>query len=127
MTFKTELHVGALQGRRQEFFQGRALGGSRGGLPSHFSISRGAAQPRFLVASMVKMKKFSGQGACPACLCLPTPLVISTIGARKRVPPGTVASTPSQIQKKLTSYILCSCQIGAKTFSHAFGSRIKCT
>ena len=50
------------QGRRQEFFQGRALGGSRGGLPSHFSISRGGAQPRFLVASMVKMNEFSGQG-----------------------------------------------------------------
>ena len=51
------------QGRRQEFFQGRALGGSGGGLPSHFSISRGrGAQPRFLAASMVKMKEFLGQG-----------------------------------------------------------------
>ena len=30
-----------IQGRRQKFFQGRALGGSRGGLPSHFPISRG--------------------------------------------------------------------------------------
>ena len=29
------------QGRRQEVFQGRALERSRGGLPSHFSISRG--------------------------------------------------------------------------------------
>ena len=64
------------QGRRQEFFQGRALRGSRGGLPSHFSISR--AQPRFLVASMVKMKEFLGQGGHgPPCLCLPTPLYLS--------------------------------------------------
>ena len=43
------------QGRRQEFFQGRA--------PSHFSNSRGGgAQPRVLIGSMVKMKEFSGQG-----------------------------------------------------------------
>ena len=53
------------QGRRQEFFQGRALGGSRGGLPSHFSISRaGGAQPRLLVASMVKMN-FRARGHGP--------------------------------------------------------------
>ena len=50
------------QGRRQEFFHGRALGGSRGGLPSHFfKFQGGGAQPRFLVASMVKMKEFRGQ------------------------------------------------------------------
>ena len=63
-------------GRRQEFFQGRALGGSRGGLPSHFfKFQGGGAQPRFLVASMAKMKEFRGQGwPCPPCLCLPTPL-----------------------------------------------------
>ena len=60
------------QGSRQEFFQGRALGDSRGGLPSHFSISRGGAQPRFLVASMVKIKEFSGQGGpCPPPLPMP--------------------------------------------------------
>ena len=70
--------IATWQGRRQEFFQGRAPGGPRGGLSSHFSISRGrGAQPRIFVASMVKMKEFRGQGGHPpppACLCLPTPL-----------------------------------------------------
>ena len=58
-------------------YKGVARNFSRGGLPSHFSIFRGGgAQPRFLVASMVKMKEFSGQGGHgPPCLCLPTPLV----------------------------------------------------
>ena len=54
-------------------------GGLQGRAPSHFLISRGgAAQPRFWVASMVKMKEFSGQGGAmaPSCLCLPTPLVV---------------------------------------------------
>ena len=42
------------QGLRQEFFQGMALGDSRWGLPTQPTT-------RFLVASMVKMKEFSGQ------------------------------------------------------------------
>ena len=72
MRSREALHQ-CMQRRRQEFFQGRALGGSRGGLTSHFSISRGA-QPWFLGASMVKMKEFSGQGGpwpplAYACLC----------------------------------------------------------
>ena len=55
------------QGRRQEFFQGMA--------PKPFFKFRGA-QPRFLVASMVKMKEFRNQGgAWPPCLCLPTPML----------------------------------------------------
>ena len=64
------------QRRRHEFFQGRALGCSRGGFPSHFSISRGSgAQLRFLVASMVKMNEIRGQGGPRnPCLCLPTPM-----------------------------------------------------
>ena len=52
-----------VQGRRQEFFQGMALGRSRGGLSNQFYISRGGgAQPRIFVASVVKMKEFRGQG-----------------------------------------------------------------
>ena len=51
---------------------------SRGGLPAIFQIQEGGggAQPRFSIASMVKMKEFSGQGgmALP-CLCLPTPML----------------------------------------------------
>ena len=51
------------QGRRQEFFHGRALGGSRGGLPSHFSISLGGgAEPRFLAASIMVKVNFAARG-----------------------------------------------------------------
>ena len=54
---------GFTQGRRHESFKGRALGGSRGGLPHpFFNFQGGGAQPQFLVDSMVNMKEFSGQG-----------------------------------------------------------------
>ena len=56
------------QRRRQEYFQGRALEGSRGGLPCHFSISRGVGlNPDFW---SLQWSKWNG----PPCLCLPTPL-----------------------------------------------------
>ena len=35
------------QRRRQEYFQGRALEGSRGGLPSHFLNLQGVSTPIF--------------------------------------------------------------------------------
>ena len=49
-------------GKSSRMLQGRAL-------QPFFSISRWA-QPRFLVASMVKMKEFRGQGGMAPCLCL---------------------------------------------------------
>ena len=73
-----------VQGRRQEFFQGRALGGSRGGLPSHFSISKGGLNPDFWSLQWSKWKNFRARGAMPPpCLCLPTPLVTTYIEQTK--------------------------------------------
>ena len=49
------------------------------GSPAIFQIP-GGAQPQCLVASMVKMKEFRGQGwgNDPPCLCLPTPMASAT-------------------------------------------------
>ena len=56
------------QGRRQEFFQRRVPGKSRGGLLAiiEFPGVGGGAQPRFLVASMVKIKTNFRAGAWPS-------------------------------------------------------------
>ena len=74
--FEAPHHTHA-QGRRQEFFQGRALGGSRGGLPAIFQFPGGGG------GSTPIFGRFNGQnerifrpggGHGPPCLCLPTPL-----------------------------------------------------
>ena len=77
-TLNDEKSVGQFrrgQGRRQEFFRGRALGAPGEGSPAIFQIPGGGAQPRFLVVPVVKMKEFCGQGGpWPPCLYLSTPL-----------------------------------------------------
>ena len=59
------------QGRRQEYFKGRALGGSRGGLPSYSSISRGGSWTPIFGRFNGQNERIFGPGACPlayACL-----------------------------------------------------------
>ena len=63
----------------QEFFRGGFQadpGEAGGGLPEFFQIP-GRAQPRFLVASMVKMEELSGQGAIASNAQWLTPLTVA--------------------------------------------------
>ena len=55
-----------LQGRRQEFFDGRALGGFREGLPSHFAIFMGwGSSPIFGRFNGQNEKNFTARGGMP--------------------------------------------------------------
>ena len=67
------------KGVGRNFSRGGLSGAPGEGSPAIFQFP-GGAQPRFLGASMVKMKEFSGQGGHGLpCLCLPTSLVLGRV------------------------------------------------
>ena len=116
---QSENSVDVNQGRRQEFFQGRALGGSRGGLPSHFLISRGGGlNPDFWSLQWSKWKNFRARGHAP----LPMP-AYALVGNNDWKVEGQ--GGPNSEKLGVTLYCLWGCSRHPCNFVHNYNSRIK--